>query len=120
VLLEAGQEFVALSIGKDDAVVSIDRTKIISVGVPAIAKFLQKIQVYKTTADVDAAQHLYHEYTDVNEKFIALREIVLAKKTPRSIFVQASTYIDSNGEVQLQQYPSTTEGVVQSFIAHFS
>ena len=51
VLLEAGENLVALTRitgedGKPDLLVSLDRTKIESVGKPAIAKFLRKLQVH--------------------------------------------------------------------------
>ena len=50
VLLEAGEELVQLtsvtgSDGKPDVLISLDRTKIESVGRPAIGNFLRKLQV---------------------------------------------------------------------------
>ena len=51
VLLEAGEKLVQLtrvtgSDGKPDVLISLDRTKIESVGRPAIGNFLRKLQVY--------------------------------------------------------------------------
>ena len=37
--------------GKPDLLISMDRSKLESVGQPAIAKFLNKLQVLKSTAD---------------------------------------------------------------------
>lgn len=62
----------------DNVIVKLDRTKIHSVGVPAIGEFLQKIQVFKATADFKAASELY-SITDVDEEFLALRKIVLVR-----------------------------------------
>ena len=51
VLLEAGEKLVQVtsitgSDGKPDVLVSLDRTKIESVGRPAIGNFLRKLQVH--------------------------------------------------------------------------
>lgn len=50
VLLEAGENFVTLTQkvgvdGRPDAQVTLDRSKIMSVGRPAIQKFLRRLQV---------------------------------------------------------------------------
>ena len=38
--------------GKPDLLISMDRSKLESVGAPAIAAFLNKLQIYKATADI--------------------------------------------------------------------
>lgn len=57
VLLEAGEKLVQLtsvtgSDGKPDVLISLDRTKIESVGRPAIGNFLRKLQVYHHLCDL--------------------------------------------------------------------
>lgn len=61
---------------EDNVIVRLDRTKIHSVGVPAIGDFLNRIQVCKSTADFKGASELYSR-TDVSDEFLALRAIVL-------------------------------------------
>lgn len=40
-----------------------------------------------------------------------------AKKLPRKVFVQPNTRVNSqSGEVELVEYPTTVEGVIQSFV----
>ena len=34
-------------------------------GQPAIASFLQKLQIYKATADIKAAKEMYDKYSEV-------------------------------------------------------
>ena len=44
---------------------NLPRAKIPSVGQPAIASFLQKLQIYKATADIKAAKEMYDKYSEV-------------------------------------------------------
>ena len=61
VLLEAGDDLVKVQTvtgedGEPDILLSLDRSKIISVGKPAIGNFLKKLQVHLYTGNV--VQHL--------------------------------------------------------------
>lgn len=115
-LLAAGDSFVTLH----DDYVELDRSKIKSVGVPAIAQFLHQIQVFKATADVVRATNMYKELTDVPNEMLKLRDLVLAYKQPRKIFVQAHTKkTQDNNEVELQTFEASNEGLIQSFVTRF-
>lgn len=48
-------------------------------------------QVYKSTADYNGGKALYDKYSAVDDEFLVLRKTVLARKTPRRLFVQAHT-----------------------------
>ncbi|GAB7350859.1 hypothetical protein MBLNU459_g1385t2 [Dothideomycetes sp. NU459] len=98
-----------------DLTVKIDRSKIISHGRPAVEKFLQKLQVYKATADLKNGKELYEGITNVDEFFATkVRPAVLAAAQPRKVFVQANTVLDGD-KVVLKEYPSTPEGMIQSY-----
>ena len=69
--MEAGQDFLTIKEvtgedGKPDLLISMDRSKIMSVGQPAIAQFLLKLQVYKSTGDIAAAKNMYDKYSEVS------------------------------------------------------
>ena len=51
-------------------------------------------QVYKSTADYESGKALYGRYSVVDEEFLSLRKTVLARKTPRRMFVQCHTSVD--------------------------
>ena len=118
VFLGAGDDFTKLHYTKDDLsdlVVQVDRSKILSHGRPAVAEFLQKLHVYKSTADLEAGKRLYEEITDVEDFWATkVREQVLKKRIPRKIFVQANTFLDGD-KVTLREYDSTLEGMIQSY-----
>ena len=53
--------------------------------------------MYKATADVDAGTAMYEQYSRVSEEnggWLSLRKIVMARKTPRRMFVQPHTILD--------------------------
>ncbi|KAG9783483.1 dipeptidyl-peptidase III, partial [Aureobasidium melanogenum] len=101
----------------DDLEIFLDRSKILSHGRPAVEAYLQKLHIYKATADFEAGKKLYDDITSVDEWWAEeARPIVLKKKTPRKVFVQANTVLDENtGEVKLVEYEPTIEGMVKSY-----
>lgn len=117
--LAAGAEFAALDYAQpdlSDLTVRIARDRILSHGRPAVEAYLQKLAIYKSTADVRAGSALYHDITAVDDFFAErVRPAVLAKKTPRKVYVQANTVVREDGTVALKEYAATPEGMIQSF-----
>lgn len=119
--LDAGDDFCKLQYANDDLsdlTISLDRSKILTTGRKAVEAYLQKLHIYKTTADLKAASSLFTEMTYVDEVFWGsnVRQQVLRNKQPRKVFVQANTILDeSSGKVQLKEYEPTLEGMIASF-----
>lgn len=116
--MDAGDGFVELKATKadlSDLEIHVDRAKILSHGRPAVERYLQKLHVYKSTADVEAGRKLYEEVTGVDDWWGGkVRPVVLEKKTPRKVFVQANTVLEGD-QVVLKEYEPTMEGMIQSF-----
>jgi len=81
-----------------------------------VERFLQKLHVYKSTADLEAGRGLYEEMTRVDDEWWGgrVRAEVLRRKTPRKVFVQANTVLDGDSVV-LKEYEPTLEGMIRSF-----
>jgi dipeptidyl-peptidase-3 len=77
---------------------------------------LQKLHVYKATADFKRAKRLYDDITDV-EPFYEnkVRPAVLKRKTPRKVFVQANTIV-TDGKVEVKEYEASNVGMIQSCV----
>ncbi|RMZ89333.1 hypothetical protein DV736_g3435, partial [Chaetothyriales sp. CBS 134916] len=86
--------------------------------VPAVEAYLQKLHVYKSTADFQAGKALYDDITSVGPWWAEkVRPVVLSKKQPRKVFVQANTRLDDRtGEVTLLEYEPTVEGMIRSYV----
>lgn len=44
-----------------------------------------------------------------------VRDEVLRVKQPRKVFVQANTYLEEDGKVELIEYEPTLEGMIKSY-----
>ena len=119
--LDVGDDFCQLSYTQpdlSDLTIKLDRNKILTHGRPAVERFLQKLHIYKSTADVAEGRKLYESMTRVDRGFWGeeVREQVLKKKTPRKVFVQDNTVIEEGtGKVLLKEYEATLEGMIKSW-----
>ena len=98
-----------------------DQKLIQTKGKEAIGQFLLKLQVFKSLGDIESAQNMFDKYSEVSDAleypYLKFREIAMDRKKPRKLFIQSSTKI-SEGKVSLKSYPSTHEGLIESFNDH--
>lgn len=120
--LEAGDGFCKLVHAKDDDLsdltIKLDRSKILTTGRKAVGDFLQKIHIYKSTADVETGSKFFQDMSSVGLEYwgTKVRDVVVENKQPRKVFVQANTYLDeATGLVTLKEYDATPEGMIQSW-----
>lgn len=119
VMLQAGQDFLRIEPctveDKESLEIHLDRSKIRSVGAPAVSEFLTKLQIYKATADEVNGTKLYLDATSVPEDWNTLRDTVIASKQPRKAFVQANTFIQDD-QVVLKEYEASAVGMIHSYV----
>jgi dipeptidyl-peptidase-3 len=120
-LLNAGENFVKLDVDEAamTASISLDRSKIATVGKKAICDFLTKLQVMKSTADVEAGTTFFGDLTNVTEKWRKIRDIVLKHKKPRPVYVQAHLIESAPGKVEVLEFTPTVKGMLLSMQYHF-
>lgn len=125
VLLEAGKGLLTVKETEENKKLqlTLDREKLTSVGGKAIAEFLIKLQVYKSTGDFAAAKQLFDKYSEVSDDgpypWSRWRNIVLEHKQPRRLFIQHNSVIEDGGDVKLKNYDATLEGLIQSWVDRF-
>ena len=126
---------------------TLDASKIDSVGVPAVGEFLKKLQVYKVwhrserccgksndeglhlavsppllpqaMADVTTAKAMYDKYTAVSPAWEKLRAVVVDNRRPRPVLVQPELQLQGDSEVALKTFEASLQGIVESFQARF-
>ncbi|KAL9591610.1 MAG: hypothetical protein Q9179_007548 [Wetmoreana sp. 5 TL-2023] len=98
----------------DQLRVHVDRSRIITSGKPALGRMLLNLHMYRCTADVKRCREYYEDLSNVDGQYLEWRRIVLAKKQPKWVFVQANTFLEGKS-VTLKEYPATPEGVLQSW-----
>ncbi|KAH6566456.1 hypothetical protein BASA60_009477 [Batrachochytrium salamandrivorans] len=116
VLIESGCVTITHLSDTADLVIDLDGSKIKSLGVAAVGTFLQKLNVYKATADAAAGLAFYNAATSVPESWLPWRDIVLARKLPRKILLQGNTVLGADGDVVLKEYELSLNGLIESFI----
>jgi len=99
---------------EEKVIVRIDRMKIRTQAKPALGRMLLRLHMYRSIADVKSCREYYEDLSRVDSVYLQWRDIVLAQKQPRWVFVQANTFLDG-GQVVLKEYDHTPEGVIQSW-----
>lgn len=114
VMREAGEGFVTIEITEDNTnfVIHIDRSKIESVGIPALKHFLMKLNVLKSIADIENATNMFSAYSSVDSEHINIRNIYMKQRKPRTEYIQPSV----TSKLEYVSYPVTPEGMIQSFL----
>lgn len=84
----------------------------------AVADYLQKLHVYKSTADVKTGSEFYLGMSNVGLDFwgTKVRNVVLDNKQPRKVFIQANSTLDeATGNVSIKHYDATLLGMIESW-----
>lgn len=99
----------------DDLEIVVDELKLATTAVEALSDFLLKLHVFKTTADVEGGLAFYNDITEVTEEYAKFRDAVLKKKMPRKQLIQANTFLNEDGSVEVREYEESEVGMIQSF-----
>lgn len=106
-----------LSPDYSDLKLTFDQSKLNSDAVDALGEFLLNLHVFKCTANVDEGVSYYSRMTDVTEEYAKFRDIILRKKLPRKQLIQATTFINQQGQVEIEEYEESEAGMIRSFYA---
>ena len=73
---------------------------------------MEKLHIYKSIGDLDAAQELFERYTTVDYLMLTVREVLFQHPLGR-IELQPNLLLDSaTDEVVLKTYDETFQGVI--------
>uniref|UniRef100_A0A0L0NWE3 Dipeptidyl peptidase 3 n=1 Tax=Candidozyma auris TaxID=498019 RepID=A0A0L0NWE3_CANAR len=94
----------------------VDESKLDNEAVKALGDFLHKLHVYKCSANVKEGVAFYSDITGVTEEYAKFRDVVLEKKLPRKQLIQANTFLDGQGNIEVREYEESEVGMIQSFV----
>jgi len=110
----------AASPPKADLELAMNRDKLKSIGLPAVADLLKRLNIYKAVADAEGGIAMFKELTSLDDKWLDWRDIVLERKQPRPLFVQAHTALDAEtGRVKVTEFEASHAGMVESFLTRY-
>ncbi|KAF8833939.1 dipeptidyl-peptidase III [Paxillus ammoniavirescens] len=96
--------------------VELDRTEVLQNGSKVMGDLLRQLQIRKSVADGAGARAFYTDLTTPPGNWVGeLRDLVLKKKQPRKMMLQANTFV-VDGKVELKEYPLTPAGMIESLI----
>ena len=95
--------------------IHLNKENLVTEGKELIKRFLIILQTYKSTGAIDRAEKFWAHYSQVDEFFLKVREIVIDKKKPRRIELNNELIRHSQENIEIVQYPETFEAIIQSF-----
>jgi len=95
--------------------VTVDSTKILSHGKPALGRLMCNLHIWRCTADVEACRPFYENLTSVEGVYEAWRSVVAMRPGRRAKFVQGNTFLKKNGEMEYREYEESDEGIIRSW-----
>ncbi|KAI4685081.1 hypothetical protein J4E81_008893 [Alternaria sp. BMP 2799] len=95
--------------------VTVDSTKIISHGKPALGRLMCALHIWRCTADVGSCRSFYETLTRVEGVYETWRSVVATRPERRAKFVQGNTFLKKNGEMEYREYEESDEGIIRSW-----
>ncbi|AGO12569.1 AaceriAER229Cp [[Ashbya] aceris (nom. inval.)] len=100
----------------DDLKIELRRDLVETAGHEAMKDYLRHLHIYKASGDVENGSNYFVDRSTVTPELAKFRDVVRKKKLPRRQFIQANTFLEHEGQVSLQEYEPTFEGMIKSFV----
>jgi dipeptidyl-peptidase-3 len=109
---------ILLSAEQDDFLFKINRENLPTEGRRVTGELLKHLQQYKSTADAEAGEIFYNKYSQVNDFFLKIREIVLENQKARRLDIYHELRVEE-GNVVEKKTDVSLEGIVGTFHRHW-
>lgn len=122
VCMEAGNDLINIIHDENDEnkiYIKLNRERIIDTGIPAIGRFLEKLQEYKSTANVDEGRAFFKKYSEVDSIMMKNRDIIISTTKQRPLMVQPNLIMGEK-DIIIKTYENNYFGLIHSFIDRFN
>ncbi|GMR33453.1 hypothetical protein PMAYCL1PPCAC_03648, partial [Pristionchus mayeri] len=106
--------------GVQDLCVVLEESKIDSVALPAVSKFIKNLQSCKSNKFERCAEKLFSKYVPGPEHQKWLMELRRNLENRENVQFVLPNVVLIKGEVALKEYPESADGVIQSVLERFT
>jgi len=108
VLLNSTDNFIKITNIKNNIIIQIDKTKILTEGMESLSKFMTKLQIYKSTANKKDGTELFNKLSEVSNYFLELRKIVMQIPKTKPVYIEPTLILLNDQDVVIKDYKETT------------
>ncbi|CDW76384.1 dipeptidyl-peptidase 3 [Stylonychia lemnae] len=99
--------------------IHLDKELLAKEGKELIREFLMILQTYKSSGAIDRAEKFWQRYSIVDGIFLKIRDIVIEKKKPRRIELNANLVRNDENDIQVVNYSETFEQIIHSYAQRY-
>ena len=118
---QEGEEIIKINFDDNNNTfkLKINKEAILIYGKELLSKLMIKIHIWKCTGDVENARKCIDKYSEVDEKFLKIKNIVENNNSTISLFLFHNLIMDEDGNVKYKEYKDNLTGIIQSNIDRF-
>ena len=112
-------DIIQFEVTEDNVLIHLNKDNLWTEGREMITKFLTIIQTYKSSGCIERAAQFYGKYSEVDEKMLQIRRIVIDKKKPRRLDLNNNLVRYNEQLIEPLHYPESFEGIIHSYADRF-
>ena len=118
---QEGEEIIKINVDEnnDTMKIQINKYAILIYGKQLLSKIMVKIHIWKCTGDVENASKFINSYSEIDDRFLKIKQIIAKKSRTISLFLFHNLIMDENGTVNYKEYKDSLEGIIESNIDRF-
>ena len=116
-----GEEILKIELDEPNKtfMIKINKENLMKHGKALVEKILTHLHIYKATGDYENAKKFYDKYSEVDDYYLKIREILLANETPRRIELYHNLKVNEDKTISIVEYPDTVLGVIESYVDRY-
>ena len=119
-----GEEIFKINLDEEKETIQVELNKemVLFLTKEILSKFMLKLHIWKCIGDVENANNCIEHYSEVDEKFLKIKNIIdkKEKERPKTLFLFHNLVRDEeDGTVTCKEYTKNYEGIIESNLDRF-